>query len=83
MFGPNPIEVVNSYVYLGVWYDYNNLKSHLARHIKLTRTALFSILSKSQQLQPNVDVQCQLFTSTILPIILYGSEVWVVRTTIR
>ena len=42
----------------------------------MARRALFGILSKTQHLQLSVDVQCQLFTSTILPIILYACEIW-------
>ena len=39
LFGTNPIEVINSYVYLGVMFNYNNnFKNHLSRQIKLARS---------------------------------------------
>ena len=36
---------------------------------------MFSVLSKSRKLQLPIDLQLQLFYSTVVPILLYGSEV--------
>ena len=38
--------------------------------------AMFSLLQKSRKLGLNVDIQMQLFDSLVLPICLYGCEVW-------
>ena len=37
---------------------------------------MFSLLQKSRKLGLNVDIQMQLFDSLVLPIYLYGCEVW-------
>ena len=34
------------------------------------------MLAKAKQMQLSVDIQCHLFDQLILPILLYGSEVW-------
>ena len=34
------------------------------------------MLTKAKKLQLSVDIQCHLFDHLILPILLYGSEVW-------
>ena len=38
--------------------------------------AMFSLLKKGRKLGLYIDVQLQLFDSLILPILLYGCEVW-------
>ena len=40
------------------------------------RKALYSMLTKAKQMQLSVDIQCHLFDHLILPILLYGSEIW-------
>ena len=37
---------------------------------------MFSLLTKSRRLSLPVDIQCELFEKIVLPILLYGSEVW-------
>ena len=38
---------------------------------------MFSMVAKSRKLQLPVDIQMHLFDTCVLPILLYGSEVWV------
>ena len=38
--------------------------------------AMFSILSKSRSLHLDIDTQLHLFNSMVVPIMMYGSEVW-------
>ena len=40
------------------------------------RKAMFSLLTKARRLSLPVDIQCDLFEKIVLPILLYGSEVW-------
>ena len=76
-FGSDNLEVVDSYVYLGILFNYNgSFKKHLSRQITLAKRALFSLSAKAKCLQLNIDVQCHLFKSVVLPIIFYGCEVW-------
>ena len=37
---------------------------------------MFSLISKSRRLSLPIDIQLQLFDSTVLPIMLYGCEIW-------
>ena len=41
-----------------------------------TRKALYCMLAKARKLQLPIDIQCQLFDNLVLPVLLYGSEVW-------
>ena len=46
-------------------------------HIKETASkAMFALLSKGRVLQLPVDIMLEMFNKTVLPIMLYGCEVW-------
>ena len=38
--------------------------------------AMFSLLRKRRQLQLPIDIQLQLFDVLVMPVLLYGCEVW-------
>ncbi len=38
--------------------------------------ALYCMLAKARKLQLPIDIQCQLFDHLVLPVLLYGIEVW-------
>ena len=76
-FGEHNINVISEYTYLGICFPCNNnmnkgisvLKNQASR-------AMFSLIKKSRKLGLDFDIQLQLFDSLILPILLYGCEVW-------
>ena len=37
---------------------------------------MFYLISKARRLDLPIDIQLQLFDSTVLPILLYGCEIW-------
>ena len=37
---------------------------------------MFSLLSKCQSFSVPLDLQCEIFDKLVVPILLYGSEVW-------
>ena len=37
---------------------------------------MFSLLTKAKHLSLTIDIQCDLYEKIVLPILLYGSEVW-------
>ena len=77
VFGTEKLDVVDEYVYLGVKFNYNgNYKKMIAKQITQARKALYCMLTKARKLQLPIDIQCQLFDHLVLPILLYGSEVW-------
>ena len=77
MFGNNKLEVVFYYVYLGCTFNYNGtfIKA-IKRLYGVASRAMFSILSKSRSLHLDIDTQLHLFNSMVVPIMMYGSEVW-------
>ena len=76
-FGVLPLEVVYEYTYLGVTFNYNGTFGKAIQKLHNTATkAMFSIIKKSRRLQLDIDTQIHLFNSMVVPIMLYGSEIW-------
>ena len=76
-FNNQQIEVVDDYTYLGTVLNYNNRFSKARqKQISQAQKALFSLRSKSLQLSLPVDIELELFETLVLPILLYGSEIW-------
>lgn len=76
-FGDNSIDVVSDYVYLGVTFNYNNkFPKAIKKQLDQGRKAMFSMLVKSRRLCLPIDIQCDLFDKLVLPVLLYGSEIW-------
>ena len=71
------IEVVEDYTYLGVVFNYNgSFKKAIEKQIAQARKALFSLLQKAKILKLPIDLICDLFDKTVLPVLIYGCEVW-------
>ena len=76
-FGDLKVEVVSEYTYLGVTINSNgNFAKGVAQLKTQACRAMFSVLKKARKLSLSVDVQLHLFDSIVLPVALYGSEVW-------
>ena len=76
LYGSN-IEIVDSYSYLGLDFNFNG-KFLLARK-KLANQAqkgLYALYGKIRNINIPVDLQLKLFDSLIEPILLYSCEVW-------
>ena len=74
----NHLEVVDDFDYLGVRYNFNGkFAKNKKRLIDQARKAMFSLMKKSRKLSLPIDIQLHLFESMIVPILFYGSEVWV------
>ena len=72
-----PLEVVDTFKYLGVLFSKNRNFTAAKKHIcEQARKALFSLFRIIRNLDIPVDCQVKLFDSTILPILTYGCEVW-------
>ena len=71
------IEISNSYKYLGVLLSSNGsfLNARKAIYEKANK-AMHLLYKRIYNLNLPLDLQLQLFDSTILPIITYGSEIW-------
>ena len=76
-FEGDAIETVHKYKYLGVAFSSNNglidsIKENKGKGLR----AMFALLSNCKRLHLPYDVSLELFDKTILPILLYGCEVW-------
>ena len=71
------VEMVDSYIYLGTTIHHNG-KFTLAINKQITQAhrALFSIKSKKEKFNLPIDIVLDLFDTMILPILLYGCEIW-------
>ena len=76
-FGDSTINVASDYVYLGVSFNYNNkFQKALKKQLDQARRAMFSLLVKARRLSLPIDIQCELFDKIVLPVLLYGCEIW-------
>ena len=78
MYGDRPIKQTDSFVHLGSFYSYN-LKNSDKIHQRLQKAkhALFSLSEQGVHAQGvNPLVSADLNSKIIMPIALYGSELW-------
>ena len=76
-FDGTELEVVDQYTYLGVTFNYNNtFYKSISRQISQAKKAMFSLIIKSRRLDVPIDITLDLFDKLVLPILIYGSEVW-------
>ena len=75
--GNEQIEVVPDFLYLGLKLNYNNRFSVAQKDlIERANRAMFSLLKKSKQLNLPIDLTLDLFDSTVVPVLIYGCEIW-------
>ena len=76
-FGTDILEVVDDYTYLGTTFNYNGrFKKAIDKQVSQATRAMFSLGTKARKLLLPIDVQLELFDLMIVPILLYGCEVW-------
>ena len=76
-FGDSVLEVVSDYLDLGTIFNYNNrFPKAIQRQVTQAKKAMFALVTKTRRLCLPVDITCDLFDKTILPILLYGCEIW-------
>ena len=76
-FNGEKIDITWDYKYLGVVFNYNNKfnKAIKAQYTSAMR-AMFALIRKARQLDLPLDIQLDLFDKCVLPVLLYGSEIW-------
>ena len=71
------LEMVDSYVYLGTTFQSNGkFTGAIQKQINQAHRALFVIKSKKEKFNLPIDIVLDLFDKMILPILLYGCEIW-------
>ena len=73
-----PVGDTCSFKYLDVNLNYNgSFAKHRKHVIEQSQKAMFALLRRSRQLLDlPIDLQLELFGSLIMPILLYGCEIW-------
>ncbi|MEW8152430.1 MAG: reverse transcriptase family protein [Candidatus Thiodiazotropha endolucinida] len=75
--GPNTLEIVDNYKYLGVFFAKSGSFLAARKHIAAqARKALHLLYTRINNLFLPVDLQLKLFDHTVLPILTYACEVW-------
>ena len=60
-----------------VTMNYNNeFVKAMRKQLDQGRKAQFSMLIKCRKLELPIDIQCKLFESMVIPVVLYGCEIW-------
>ena len=71
------VEVVESYVYLGTTISYNGKFSQaIEKQCNQAHRALFGLKSRKEKYNLPIDIMLDLFDKMILPVLLYGCEIW-------
>ena len=71
------IVVVDDFVYLGVTFTHNvSFTKHKNHLLEQGRKAMFSVFKKTKKLNLPIDMQLQMFDCMVVPILLYGSEIY-------
>ena len=77
LFGHRHLEVVDEYVYLGVVFNYNgSFTEAIDKQLTQGKNAYYALLSKVYKLRLPVDISLEMFNYLVLPVLLYGCEVW-------
>ena len=71
------IQVVDSFPYLGILFNYNCKFSLAQKHlVEQARKAMYALIHKTKGLCLPIDIQLKLFDILVVPILLYSSEIW-------
>ena len=75
--GHNAISICDEYKYFGVIFTKTRSFYKAIKHnVEQAKKALHLLYKRINSLQIPIDLQLQIFDHTILPILLYGCEVW-------
>ena len=73
----NILEVVNSFVYLGITFSKNGrFINSMKNNIEKARKAFYSLMNRCKEKYIPLDCKLELYQKCIEPILLYGSEIW-------
>ena len=76
-FNDKVIDVVDDYVYLGTTFNYRgDFKKALSKQVSQARRAMYSLIIKAKKLRLPIDIELEMFDRLVVPILLYGCEVW-------
>ena len=77
MYNGKEVKVVDDYTYLGVIFNYNgSFKKAIENQKAVGLRAMQALLTKIRVLALDIDTSMELFQRCVMPILLYGSEIW-------
>ena len=75
--GDSPITITDTYHYLGVTFSSSGSFLAARKHVnQQANKELFQLYTKSNKAKLPIDLTLKLFNSTVLPILVYGSELF-------
>ena len=76
-FNGSVLEVVSNFSYLGVVFNFNGKFSCCKRQLyNQAQKTMYAVLRKCRKMDLPIDIQLELFHRTVIPILMYGAEVW-------
>jgi hypothetical protein len=73
----NAIEIVNDYKYLGIFFARSGSFLTTRKYFQENATkAMYGLLQKCRKHKLSIECQLDMLNKTILPKLLYGSEIW-------
>ena len=77
LYNGKQLEIVDNFKYLGIILNYNGSFKLAIQELKSQASrAMYSLIGKCRRLDLPIDLQLHLFDATVLPIMLYGCEIW-------
>ena len=75
--GDHYISICSEFKYLGVTFSQSwNFFKTIKLNVERAKKTMHLLYTRINNLQISIDLQIQLFNHTILPILLYGYEIW-------
>ena len=75
--GDKELEIVDEFKYLGVTFKYNgNFNNNLEVLKEQGTRAMYSVIKIARKRKLPINLQFDLFDKLVMPVILYGSEIW-------
>ena len=77
VFNGTNLQIRDTFKYLGVVFAANGSFSKCKKYLyDQANKAMFSLIKKARYLNSPIHMQLDLFDVTVLPVILYGCEIW-------
>ena len=77
LFGYKTIQAFDDYVYLGIKFKYNgSFDKAISKQVLQGKKAFYALLDTIYTLCLPDDISLELFDQWVLPVLLYGCEVW-------
>ena len=77
LYNGEKIEIVDNYKYLGIEFSSTGSFKMTIESLKQQASrAMYALISKTRRHNLPIDIQLESYDSTVLPIMLYGCEIW-------